>query len=79
MKRILYLLLIFFTSFSFSNESAYVFGWTQQNNPDLSTPIGGITVGAEVSLDNEPNPLWLELQKPNKQLLYCMDRKKLSN
>ncbi|MFL3023677.1 MAG: DUF6607 family protein [Methylophilaceae bacterium] len=65
MKRILYLLLIFFTSFSFSNESTYVFGWTQQNNPDLSTPIGGITVGAEVSLDNEPNPLWLELQKPN--------------
>jgi hypothetical protein len=66
MKKILYLLLLFISPFSYSNESNYVFGWTQQNDPDLTVPIGGTSVGAKVNLDTEPNSLWLELQKPNK-------------
>ena len=34
-------------------------------NPDLKKPRGATSIGAEVTLDAKPNPLWIKLQDPS--------------
>ena len=65
MKQILLILLLFFNLSAISAEPNYIFGWTQLNNPELKEPRGGSSVGADVTLDKEPNPSWLKLQSPD--------------
>ena len=64
MKKIIFLFFIFLNFTAFSEDSNYIFGWTQLNNPDLKVPRGGSSVGADITLDKEPNPLWIKLQDP---------------
>ena len=64
MKNLAFVILIFVSLSSFGNDSNYVFGWTQLNDPDLKKPRGGTTVGEKVTLDNDPNDLWVKLQNP---------------
>ena len=64
MKNLAFVILIFVSLSSFGNDSNYVFGWTQLNDPDLKKPRGGTTVGEKVTLDNNPNDLWVKLQNP---------------
>jgi hypothetical protein len=65
MKKILFILTLFISFTVSSNDSNYVFGWTQLKNPDLKKPRGGTSIGAEVTLDAKPNPLWIKLQDPS--------------
>ena len=62
MKNLVFIALFFVSLSSYSNDSNYVFGWTQLNDPDLKKPRGGTTVGEKVTLDKEPNDLWGKLQ-----------------
>ena len=62
MKILAIVILLFVSLSSFGNDSNYVFGWTQLNDPDLKKPRGGTTVGEKVKLDKEPNDLWEKLQ-----------------
>ncbi|MBV03216.1 MAG: hypothetical protein CML45_02355 [Rhodobacteraceae bacterium] len=64
MKNLVFIALIFVCLSSYSNESNYVFGWTQLKDSDLKKPRGGTSVGEKVTLDKEPNDLWKDLQKP---------------
>ena len=57
MKNLAFVILIFVSLSSFGNDSNYVFGWTQLNDPDLKKPRGGTTIGEKVTLDKNPNDL----------------------
>ena len=60
MKLVLIILLLL-SQFSLGNQSNYVFGWTQLNDPDLMTPTGGTSSGPNVSLDNTQSPFWQKI------------------
>ena len=62
MKHLVFIALFFVSLSSYSNDSNYVFGWTQLKDAELKKPRGGTTVGEKVTLDNEPNDLWGKLQ-----------------
>ena len=65
MKLVL-IILSLLSQFSLGNQSNYVFGWSQLNDPDLMTPRGGTSSGPNVSLDNTQSPFWQKIQ--NKDL-----------
>ena len=62
MKNFVFFALFFVSLSSYSNDSNYVFGWTQLKDAELKKPRGGTTVGEKVTLDKEPNDLWGKLQ-----------------
>ena len=64
MKFVLITLLLL-SQFAHANQSNYVFGWTQLNDPDLMTPRGGTSSGPNVSLDNTRSPFWQKIQDKN--------------
>ena len=64
MKNLVFIVLLFVSLSSYSNDSNYVFGWTQLKDAELKKPRGGTTVGEKVTLDKDPNDLWRKLQNP---------------
>ena len=64
MKNLVFIVLLFVSLSSNSNDSNYVFGWTQLKDAELKKPRGGTSVGEKVTIDKEPNVLWKELQNP---------------
>ena len=62
LKSLILSLTLIFSQLGFAKENNYVFGWTQLKNPDLMAPIGGTSIGPDVDLDKNPNPLWVQIQ-----------------
>jgi len=62
MKNLVFIVLLFVSLSSHSNDSNYVFGWTQLKDAELKKPRGGTSVGEKVTIDKETNDLWKELQ-----------------
>ena len=64
MKNLVFIALLFVSLTSYSNDSNYIFGWTQLKDDELKKPRGGTSVGEKVTLDKAPNDLWKKLQNP---------------
>ena len=62
MKNLFFIFLLFVNFTAFSDDSNYIFGWTQLKDAELKKPRGGTSVGENVTLDKKPNELWKKLQ-----------------
>ncbi len=49
MKNLVFIVLLFVSLSSYSNDSNYVFGWTQLKDAELKKPRGGTSVGEKVT------------------------------
>jgi len=74
---VIFLTLIFLTGCASKNnpapEKRYLFSWQYSENDDMS-PRGGVTTGAQVTLDKTPDADWIALQQPGISK-YERDRK----